>query len=107
MRLTGIAGCDILPSSSVDSEILMTVEQTAAVNLIDTFMHYARGAGATVEVVGLAQVAALIAGWRQGALKCTAAVREQYPDLVQALAAPVAEEITAGLDRSAVGAALA
>lgn len=89
----------------------MTVEPTAAVNLIDVFIHYARGAGATVEVADLARAATLIAGWRQGDLKCTAAVRERYPDLVQALAAEapvaVAEEVVAGLDRSAVGAALA
>ena len=90
----------------------MTVQQTPAVNLIDVFMHYARGAGAAVEIAGPAQAAALIAGWRQGALKCTAAVRDRYPALVQTLraAAPVAvaEEVAAtGLDRSALGAALA
>jgi L-lactate utilization protein LutC len=79
------------------------------VNLLDLFMRDARGAGATVEVAGPAEAATLIAGWRQGDLKCTAAVREHYPDLVAALDAAVAEEIEAEreLDRSAVGAALA
>jgi L-lactate dehydrogenase complex protein LldG len=88
----------------------MTIEQTPAVNLIDAFAHYARGAGAIVEVAGPDQAAAWIAQWRQGALKYTAAVGARYPALVRALDAPiaVAEEVAAtGLDRAALGAALA
>jgi L-lactate dehydrogenase complex protein LldG len=91
------------------------MDTTAAVNtdLLQRFIQYASAIFAQVQVVANAEgAAAALATIRQGDLKCTAAIREQYPDLYAALTvegvpAKVAEEIEAAQpSRAALGAAL-
>jgi L-lactate dehydrogenase complex protein LldG len=89
---------------------------TAAVintDLVQRFIQYATAVRAEVQVVATEQAAAAaLALIRQGDLKCTAAIRDQYPDLYAALAeeggpATVAEEVAAQTpSRAALGAAL-
>jgi L-lactate dehydrogenase complex protein LldG len=90
----------------------MTSDYAVSAELVEVFVRYAQGAGAQVAVVAGPEVAAHIAALREGDLKCTAAVRESYPALYQALAASaglvVVEDVAAQTpDRSALGAALA
>jgi L-lactate dehydrogenase complex protein LldG len=91
------------------------MDTTAAVNtdLLQRFIQYASAIFAQVQVVANAEgAAAALATIRQGDLKCTAAIRDQYPDLYAALAeaggpATVAEEVAAQTpSRAALGAAL-
>lgn len=88
---------------------------TAAVNtdLQQRFIQYATAIFAKVQVVANEEAAAAaLALIRQGELKCTAAIRDQYPDLYAALAQDgtiptVAEDLEAQTaSRSALGAAL-
>src|SRR4051794_28176362 len=92
----------------------MSSEIAVNADLVALFIRYAQGAGATVTTVANPAAAApVIAEVRQGDVKCTAAVRDRFPDLYQALVAtaepPLVVETLAeaAADRSAVGAAVA
>lgn len=80
--------------------------------LLESFERYARAAGAQVDIViGEQDAARLIASRTEGAVKCTMAVAERYPALLEALAgagrpALIAEE-TPGTSRSEIAVALA
>src|SRR5690349_24576512 len=88
-------------------ELCMSTELAVNADLVTVFTRYAQGAGATVTVVANPAAAApVIAELRQDTLKCTAAVRDHFPDLYQALAASeppaVVETLAeAAADRSA------
>jgi L-lactate dehydrogenase complex protein LldG len=91
------------------------MDTAAAVNtdLVQRFIQYATAIRAGVQVVANQEAAAAaLATLRDGDLKCTAAVRDQYPDLYAALAqdgvpATVAEDVAAQTaNRSALGRAL-
>jgi L-lactate dehydrogenase complex protein LldG len=82
-------------------------------DLLQRFIQYAGAIFAQVQVVANQEAAAAaLATIRQGDLKCTAAIRDQYPVLYAALAtdgvpAMVAEEVEAAHPgRAALGAAL-
>ncbi len=89
---------------------------TAAVintDLVQRFIQYAGAIFAQVQVVANQEAAAAaLAAIRQGDLKCTAAIRDGYPDLYVALAqgdrpTTVAEDVAARTPgRAALGAAL-
>ena len=91
------------------------MDTAAAVNtdLVQRFIQYATAVRAEVQVVANQEAAAAaLATIRQGDLKCTAAVRDGYPDLYAALAqgehpVTVAEDVAARTpSRAALGAAL-
>lgn len=91
----------------------MDTAATVNTDLLQRFIQYAGAIFAQVQVVANQEAAAAaLAAIRQGELKCTAAIRAQYPDLYAALAvegvpAVVAEDIEARQpSRSALGAAL-
>src|SRR3954471_25023174 len=81
--------------------------------MIELFERYALAAGAQVTIVPDQAAASIIADGADGDLKCTAAVRESYPDLIRALEASgrqvaVAEEMAEGQpSRQDLAAALA
>lgn len=93
------------------------MDTAAAINtdLVQRFIQYATAIRAEVQVVLTEEAAAAaLATIRQGDLKCTATIRDQYPALYAALAVDagtpvtVAEDVAARQpDRHAVGAALA
>ena len=92
----------------------MDTAATLNTDVLQRFIQYATAIRAEVQVVANEEAAAAaLAVIREGDLKCTAAIREQYPALYAALAqegspATVAEDVAAQTpDRSALGAALA
>ena len=92
----------------------MSIDATTAVDTLALFTQYATATGAQVQVADSVQAAVrAITALRQGALTCTAAVRDAYPQLYAALGGPagpvrVAEDVAAeSADSTALAAALA
>jgi len=92
----------------------MFIDSTAGADTLALFTQYATGVGAQVQVADSLEAAVrAIGALRQGALTCTAAVRDTYPQLYAALGGPggpvrVAEDVAAeSADSTALAAALA